>query len=98
VKAPHALQVLLSVPSVHGGTGLFGGAYLDAKAGPAGAVIALSSNNAAVATVPASVTVGSGLTSNTFAIVTHAVTSTKTVMITEVYGGVTKTVVLTVTP
>jgi hypothetical protein len=97
VKAPHALSVALGKPSVQGGTGTFGAAYLDAKAGPAGATVTLASSNTAIATVPVSFKVGAGLTGGTFNIATKAVAGTSTVTISATCGGVTKSIVLTVT-
>jgi hypothetical protein len=97
VKAPHVSSIALGAPSVQGGKGTFGAAYLDAQAGPAGAVVKLASSNTAVATVPASFTIGKGLTGGTFSITTKAVATTQSVTISATYGGVTKSIVLTVT-
>ena len=63
----------------------------------AGAVVALSSSDSTVASVPASVTVASGSsTSPTFTITTTAVAANTPVTISANYGGVTKTASLTV--
>ncbi len=61
-------------------------------------VVSLASSNTAVATVPSSVTIKAGSSSNTFTVTTKAVTSTQTVTITATYNGVSETAPLTVTP
>ena len=58
----------------------------------------LSSSNTDVAKVPASVSVSSGSTTATFAVDVSTVATSQTVTITAVYGGVTRTTTLTVTP
>jgi hypothetical protein len=71
---------------------------LNAAAGSGGAVIALESDNLAVATVPASVTVSEGNTTATFDIDTDAVTQPADVTIRATYSGVIRTARLTVVP
>ena len=61
-------------------------------------VIALSSSNPAVASVPASVTVPAGGFTGTFTITTSAVTASRSVVITASLNGTTRTGTLTVTP
>jgi hypothetical protein len=63
-----------------------------------GTTIALSSSNTVVATVPTSVTVPAGATSASFTVNTSAVGTTTSVTITAVYGSVTQTASLIVTP
>ena len=71
---------------------------LSAPAPAGGAVVALASDNAA-AVVPASVTVAAGQTlSPLFTITTKEVGASTPVNISAVYGGVTKTGVLTIRP
>ncbi len=48
--------------------------------------------------MPASVTVGQGATSATFAIATSAVTTTVSATVSATYNGVTRTTILSVTP
>jgi hypothetical protein len=75
-----------------------GSVTLSAPAPSGGAVVALSSSNASVATVPSSVTVAAGSTSASFTVATGAVASSTTVAISASYAGVTKSASLTVTP
>ncbi len=90
----------LSPTSVNGGVAATGNRVaLNAAAPAGGAVVSLSSDNPAVAAVPASVTVAAGQTlSPTFSITTTAVASPVTVTITATYNGSVKQSVLTVTP
>jgi hypothetical protein len=60
-------------------------------------VVALSSSDAAVAAVPASVTVAAGATTQTFSVTTQAVAVNSSVNISAAYAGVTRTSALTVT-
>jgi hypothetical protein len=61
-------------------------------------VIGLASSDAAVAAVPASVTVAAGGTSATFTISTTPVAASAAVTISATYDGAARTAVLTVTP
>ena len=97
VLNPAALSSLSVNPStVTGGTGVTGTVTLDGLAPAGGALVSLSSDNAA-ATVPASVTVEAGNSSVTFA-VTTAVSASATATITASYAGITRTAALTVVP
>ncbi len=71
---------------------------LSGPAPPGGLAVGLSSNNAAVATVPASVTVPAGQTTAKFLLGTSPVADSTTVTISASYGGVTKTAALGVLP
>jgi hypothetical protein len=71
---------------------------LNEPAPTGGAVIRLSSSNAAVAAVPASITLAAGTTSKNFTITTKAVASASAVDISAAYGGSTRTATLTVQP
>lgn len=94
-----ALQsVSLSPASVEGGTTATGTVTLSAAAPSAGAVVALSSSNPSVVTVPPSVTVPSGASSSAVSVSTSSVTSTATSVVTATYNGVNRTATLTVTP
>ena len=90
--------VSVNPSSVTGGTGSTGTATLTSGAPSGGAVASLSSSNAAVASVPAHVTMSAGATSATFAVSTSAVGMSTPVTITVVYAGVTRTTTLTVNP
>jgi hypothetical protein len=99
VLAPVVSLVNLAPNPVVGGT-ITSGNYvtLNGRAPVGGAVVTLTSNNAAV-TVPASVTVAAGQTvSPTFAITTTAVTASTPVTISATCNGVTHSATLTVTP
>jgi hypothetical protein len=88
----------INPPSVEGGNSAQGQVTLTALAPAGGIVISLSSNNTAVATVPASVTVPQGGTSATFTVSTRAVSATTAVTITGTHGGNTRSATLTVSP
>jgi len=98
---PSSLLVLsalaVSPTTVTGGTSSQGTVTISGPAPAGGAVVSLSDNSSAT-TVPASVTVLAGNTSNTFTITTSTVTSNRTATISALYGGVTRTATLTVTP
>jgi len=82
--------------SVIGGNPSVGTVVLSGAAPTGGAVVTLASSNVTIATVPASVTVAAGATSAIFTITTNRVTATKSVTISGVRGGLTKTALLTV--
>ena len=96
VNAPALSTLALNPTSVNGGTSSLGTITLGSAAPSGGLVVTLSSNSSAAA-VPASVTVPAGGTSATFTITTTSVTSSSTATISALYGGVTKTAILTVT-
>jgi len=89
-------SVSVSPDTVTGGNSPTGTVNLSAPAPAGGAVVTLSSNNAA-AQVPASVTVLQGQTSVTFSISTSAVGAVTTATITAGYNGL-GTTTLTVNP
>src|SRR5204862_244727 len=70
---------------------------LSAAAPSGGAAVSLSDNSTAT-TVPASVTVPAGATSATFTVTTTSVTASTSATTSAVFGGVTRTAVLTVNP
>jgi hypothetical protein len=82
---------------VVGGSSAQGIITLTGAAPSGGAIVALSSSNAAIASVPASITIAGGATSATFTIATQTVTASSSVTISAAYGGVSKTATLTVT-
>ena len=95
---PALSTIAIAPASIVGGNVAQGTATLASAAPSGGAVVALSSSNTAVATVPASVTVAAGATSATFGVTTASVSASTTVTIAGTFGGATKTAGLTVTP
>jgi hypothetical protein len=87
----------LNPPSVTGGNSSTGTVTFSGVA-PAGAQVTLSSSDTSVARAPSSVTVAAGTPGATFTISTSVVATSTTVTISAIYGGVTKTAALTVTP
>ena len=89
VPPPASLSAItLNPATVTGGASATGTATLTSAAPSAGLLVSLASSNSGVATVPASVTVGAGATSATFAVTTSAVVSSTAVTITG-SGGAT---------
>ena len=84
--------------SVVGGSPSTGTVTLSGPAPVGGALVSLSSDNTSAATVPASVTVAAGASSATFTITTNPVSGSTAVNISALYGGITRTAPLTVTP
>jgi photosystem II stability/assembly factor-like uncharacterized protein len=91
-------SLTLNPTSVTGGATSQGAVALSGAAPAGGASVSLASSNAAVVAVPASVNVPAGGTGATFAATTGAVSAPTSVVISASYGGVTRTVVLNVTP
>ena len=100
VNVATPLSVQLSETSVTGGgTVPSNSVQMDGPAPLGGLTVTLTSSNPAVAAVPASVTVSAGQRiSNSFAITTTAVKSSKTITISASYHGITQTANLTVLP
>ncbi|MCX7993793.1 MAG: S8 family serine peptidase [Fimbriimonadales bacterium] len=88
----------LNPTTVVGGNSVTGTVTLTSAAPSGGFVVNLSSSNAAVASVPSSVTVPAGATSANFTVSTAAVSSSTNVTITASAGGVSRTATLTVNP
>jgi hypothetical protein len=97
VVPPTLSFVTVNPTSVIGGISVIGTVSLTAPALPAGAVVALSTDNAA-AIVPPSVTVQTGATSASFTVSTNPSCATMTATISASYAGLTRTTVITVTP
>ncbi len=91
-------SVGVSPARVVGGSGSVGTVALTSGAPTGGAVVALSSSNAGVASVPATVTVPSGAAAASLPVSTLPVASSATVTITAAHGGVTRTTTLAVDP
>ena len=90
--------VSLSPSGVAGGQPSVGTVTLDAPAPAGGVSVALSSSNTSVASVPATVNVAAGATSQTFSVTTQAVATSSAVNVSATYAGVTRTATLTVNP
>ncbi|HSH94003.1 MAG TPA: WD40 repeat domain-containing protein [Roseimicrobium sp.] len=95
VKAATTLTLTMSPPSVDGGNSSTGTASLNAKAGPSGKLIGLSSDKGYV-TVPAGVSIAASQSSNTFTATTTDPGFTSTATITGTMGAVTATTTLQV--
>jgi hypothetical protein len=94
-----ALSSLSMNPSsVTSGNSSTGTVTLSGPAPAGGAIVALSSRNTTVASVPSSVTVAAGTTNATFTVSTSAVAASTTVTISATYGSATRSALLTVTP
>src|SRR5207248_7960127 len=96
VIAPALSALSLNPTSVSGGAASTGTVTLSGPAPNGGVVVGLSSGNAAVATVPASVTVAAGATSASFTVSTIFSCATASATIAASYGGVIRSSVLTV--
>lgn len=98
VNAAKALSVLLPTTTTVGGSGSTGASVvLDGNAGPSGVAVAVSSDQAC-ANVPATVTVPSGLHSQSFRITTSGVDAQSVAVITGAARGGSATSRLTVNP
>jgi hypothetical protein len=95
--APTLSTVAVAPTSVVGGATSTGTVTLTEPAPSGGAVIALSSSNAA-ATVPASTTIAAGATTATFPVTTSSVATTTTVTLTATFSGVSQAATLAVNP
>ncbi len=89
--------ISLSPASVIGGASSKGTATLSGPAPSGGAVVQLRSSSS-VARLPSSVTIRAGATYATFTITTRKVAATARVTISGLYGGATKSALLTVAP
>lgn len=91
-------SVTLNPVSVTGGKPSTGTVTLAAPAPAGGLKVSLASSDPTVATVPASVTVPQGASSLTFTVTTKAVTASRTVAISTLVPGETKSASLIVVP
>src|SRR5581483_2260848 len=96
VTLPSPSSVTLHPASVPGGTNSTGTVTLSGPAPAGGAVITLTSNDTADATLPASVTVAANATTATFTVNTTPVASDTLVTISATYNGSTQTGMLTI--
>ncbi|MEO6503680.1 MAG: hypothetical protein ABIQ09_17430 [Jatrophihabitantaceae bacterium] len=88
--------VTLNVTDVVGGTPAVGTVTLTSPAATGGFTVALSSDNTAAATVPASVTVPAGSSSANFPVTTFPVANPQSALIIGMAGGVTTYAIITV--
>ena len=95
--APSLSAVTVNPTSVAGGNSSTGTVALTGPAPSGGVVVSLSDNSSATS-VPASITVPAGSTSANFTITTTSVTASTSAAISGVFGGVTRTATLAVTP
>ena len=93
----HVSSMSLDPTAVTAGTSSTGTVTLSGAAPTGGAVVSLSSDNSAVATTPASVTIAAGATTVTFTVSTSAVGTTSAATITATYNGIASAA-LTVNP
>ncbi len=91
-------SVSVSSASVVGGASATGNAVTLNMDAYKDAVVTLTSSNPSIATVPSSVTVTAGTSSQTFTINTNSVTTTQNVTITASYNGVAQSDSIALTP
>jgi trimeric autotransporter adhesin len=98
VTPPGVASLVISPSSIVGGGASVGTVTLAAAAPAGGTSVSLSSQNTAVVTVPASVSVAEGTTSATFAVSSVPVATVQGVAITATYGGSAQSFTVTVNP
>ena len=98
VSSVFVSSVSLNPSSITAGGNVNGTVTLNKAAPSGGAVISLSSSNTSAATVPSTVTIQSGKTNASFQVRTSQSSRSSTSVISGSFGGVTKSVTLTVTP
>jgi hypothetical protein len=98
VEPPVLTSLTLNPSSTTGGSSSTGTVTLTGPASAGGAVVALSSSNTSVATVPSSITVSPGFTNATFTVSTSPVLCSNAATISASFSGVTLTANLTVLP
>ncbi len=96
-SSPTLTSLSLNPDTVVEGSNSTGTVTLSAAAPTGGVVVSLTSGNVSAATVPASVTVPAGATSESFTVVSGTTTSTSSSVITASAGGVERTALFTVT-
>jgi hypothetical protein len=93
---PNLSSLIVLPATAVGGANLIGTVTLSAPAPSGGTIVALSSSNTAVATVPAIVMVPAGSNSAVFTVTTYSQGSTATPVLGATLGGVTEQVTVTV--
>ena len=94
--APMVSSLAVNPSSVVGGNSALGTVMLSSAAPASGAVVSLTSNNPAAASVPANVSIAGGTSTASFTVSTSTVAKTTTVMSSASYGGATATAMLSV--
>jgi len=90
------MSLSLSPSSVVGGSSVTATLLLNGPASPGGTLVSLFSSNRTVASVPINIRVPAGASVATFPISTQGVASTSSVVISAVYGGITRRATLAV--
>ena len=98
VVPPQLSLLSLTPTTIIGGCGTLAGKITLSGSAPAGGAIVTLSNTNAKAMVPASVSVPAGASTATFTATTSRVTTTSSGSMTASYGGVSKTLAVTVRP
>ena len=93
---PSLSSLTLNPSTVNGGSSSLGTVVLNSAAGAEGAVVTLASSDPMVAVLPSSVTVASGATNASFTVNTKQITTTTSVTISAIAGGVARTAQLNV--
>ena len=90
------MSLSLSPSSVVGGGSVTGTLLLNGPASPGGTLVSLFSSNRTVASVPINIRVPAGASVASFPISTQGVSSTTSVVLSAVYGGITRRATLAV--
>jgi probable HAF family extracellular repeat protein len=98
VVPPALTQLSLMPTTIIGGCGTSAGKISLSGSAPSGGAVVMLSNANAKASAPASVTVAGGASTATFTVSTSTVTTSSTGKITASFGGVAKTLDVTVRP
>jgi len=98
VMPPALTQLSLTPTTIVAGCGTAAGKIALSGSAPAGGAVVTLSNSNAQADVPASVTVPAGASTATFKVPTNPVATSSSGSVTASYGGVSKTLALTVRP
>jgi thermitase len=98
VGAPDLTSITLNLARVRGGRSTVGTVYLGGPAPEGGRLIALSTSDATMASVPESVTVPEGETTARFPVATAEVATTGELTIGAAFGQVTRSATLTLLP
>jgi len=96
VTGPALASLTLSRTSIVGGFPVDATVTISAPAPAAGITVSLTSSNAGIVTVPATVTIPAGATSKSVTLATSSVRRENTVTITASYAGVSRTAAITI--
>lgn len=98
VRPAAVSRLTVSPVCVYGGIAAVGGIVLTSPAPSGGVTVILTSSRPQIASVPASIFVPAGASSQTFSVTTHPVAAPFTMTLTASGGGLTRTAALTVQP